>query len=232
MEYLCSTKTPAWDRTSGYKEKRSDRFRIISEKSVKTTPKSTRENCQCGSLSLVGVKTIEAQIDIKILTTFINIAMDTSTIEHQIALRQLLVKTDESSSWFIKVNHILHKYDLPEPEYLLQNIRSDRSKQYWKRVMKRHVDSFWHFQNQQEVNGKSTLSHFKLQENSARIPHQLWLGSKYSPSASRKAAIKANIVINTYRIQSNKAKFNKYEVNPICVMCDERDETLFSHARH
>ena len=52
MEYLCSTKTPAWDRTSGYKEKRSDRFRTISEKSVKTTPKSTRENCQCGSLGL------------------------------------------------------------------------------------------------------------------------------------------------------------------------------------
>ena len=151
--------------------------------------------------------------------------MDPSTIEHQIALRQLLVKTDESSSWFIKVKHILHKYDLPEPEYLLQNIRSDRSKQYWKRVMKRHVDSFWHFQNQQEVNEKSTLSHFKLQENSARFPHQLWLGSKYSPSASRKAAIKAKIVTNTYRLQSNKAKFNKYEVNPTCVMCDEGDET-------
>ena len=160
-------------------------------------------------LALVGAKTIEAQIDIKILTTFINIAMDPFTIEHQIALRQLLVKTDESSSWFIKVKHILHKYDLPEPEYLLQNIRSDRSKQYWKRVMKRHVDSFWHFQNQQEVNEKSTLSHFKLQENSARFPHQLWLGSKYSPSASRKAAIKAKIVTNTYRLQSNKAKFNK-----------------------
>ena len=176
-------------------------------------------------LALVGAKTIEAQIDIKILTTFINIAMDPSTIEHQIALRQLLVKTDESSSWFIKVKHILHKYDLPEPEYLLQNIRSDRSKQYWKRVMKRHVDSFWHFQNQQEVNEKSTLSHFRLQENSARFPHQLWLGSKYSPSASRKAAIKAKIVTNTYRLQSNKAKFNKYEVNPTCVMCDEGDET-------
>ena len=43
-------------------------------------------------LALVGAKTIEAQIDIKILTTFINIAMDPSTIKHQIALRQLLVK--------------------------------------------------------------------------------------------------------------------------------------------
>ena len=38
------------------RKKRSDRFRTISEKSVKTTPKSTRENCQCGSLSLGGGK--------------------------------------------------------------------------------------------------------------------------------------------------------------------------------
>ena len=92
--------------------------------------------------------------------------------------------------------------------------------------MKRNVDSFWHFQNQQEVNEKSTLSHSrKLQENSARIPHQLWLGSKYSPSASCKAIIKAKIVTNTYRLQSNKAKFNKYEVNPTCVLRDEGDET-------
>ena len=152
---------------------------IYQRKALKQLQNLPETTASVAVLALLRAKTIEAQIDTKILTIFINIAVDPSTKEHQIALRQLLVKTAESSSWFIKVKHILHKYDLPEPEYLLQNIRSDRSKQYWKWVMKRHVDSFWHFQNQQEVNEKSTLSHFKL--NSARIPHQLWLGSKYSP---------------------------------------------------
>ena len=89
---------------------------LYQRKVIKQLQNLPERTASVAVLALVGAKTIEAQIDIKILTTFINIAMDPSTIEHQIALRQLLVKTDESSSWFIKVKHILHKYDLPEPQ--------------------------------------------------------------------------------------------------------------------
>ena len=54
-------------------------------------------------LTLLGAKTIEAQIDTRIITTFLNIAKDPSTVEFQIAIRQLTVKADNSNSWFIKV---------------------------------------------------------------------------------------------------------------------------------
>ena len=68
-------------------------------------------------LTRLGAKTIEAQIATKIITTFLNIAKDSSTFEFQIAIRQLTVKADSSNSWFIKVKNILHKYDLTEADH-------------------------------------------------------------------------------------------------------------------
>ena len=95
-------------------------------------------------LGLVGVKTIEAQIDIKILTTFLNIAKDPSSLEHQLAHRQLLIKPENSCSWFIKVKQSLHKYDLPEPVCLLHDIRHQERKSKKKKKKKKKKKEKYH----------------------------------------------------------------------------------------
>ena len=101
-----------------------------------------------------------------------------------------------------------------------------RQKNTGKSIIKKEINAFWHFKNVNEIQGKSTLRYLKLQEGSTKFPHQLWLGSKTSPRASQKSIIKAKILTDTYRLQSNKAKFNKYEVDPTCILCKKDSETL------
>ena len=208
------------------RKKNLEDLEVYQRKILKQLQSLPERTASVAVLGLVGVKTIEAQIDIKILTTFLNIAKDPSSLEHQLAHRQLLIKSENSGSWFIKVKQILHKYDLPEPVYLLHDIRSEKAKKHWKNIIKKEINAFWHFKNVNEIQGKSTLRYLKLQEGSTKYPHQLWLGSKTSPRVSHKSIIKAKILTDTYRLQSNKAKFNKYEVDPTCILCKKDSETL------
>ena len=41
----------------------------------------------------------------------------------------------------------------------------------------------------------------------------------------QKAEIKARILMGTYILQPNRAKFNQFEVDPTCRLCDEEPET-------
>ena len=145
-------------------------------------------------------------------------------MEHQIALRQFLVKQMKALADLSRSNISYIDMTFQNPSAFCRISRVTVPNDNWKKVIKSHVNWFWHFRNLREVNEKSTLSHLKLPENLARIPHKLWLSSKYSPSASRKAAIKAKTVTITYRLQSKKTKFNKFEVNPTCVLCDGGDK--------
>ncbi len=70
---------------------------------------------------LSGFLPMEATIHKKILSLFGNIVRSPdSSIELQVAKRQLEVKSLNSNSWFIAVKRILLKYDLPTPDELPQ----------------------------------------------------------------------------------------------------------------
>ena len=42
--------------------------------------------------------------------------------------------------------------------------------------------------------------------------------------AIKKAGIKARLMIGTYVLQSNRAKFNQYKVDPTCTLCGDEPE--------
>ena len=42
--------------------------------------------------------------------------------------------------------------------------------------------------------------------------------------AIKKASIKARVMTCTYVLQSNRAKFNQYKINPTCTLCGEEPE--------
>ena len=42
--------------------------------------------------------------------------------------------------------------------------------------------------------------------------------------AIKKAGIKARLMTGTYVLQSNRAKFNKYKVDPTCTLCGDGPE--------
>ena len=99
-----------------------------------------------------------------------------------------------------KVKNILHKYDLPCPEFLLKNIRNIKQVEYWKIKCKQGIAEFWNNNTKREVSEKSTLKYLQLQENPSKVPHQVWAGSKHSPFASQKAIVKAKLLTGTLRL--------------------------------
>ena len=122
------------------------------------------------------------------------------------------------------MKHTLCKYDPPEPMHLLLSIRSDKERLYWRNTIKKKVHDFWHMENIQEAETKSSLVYIKVQEKSARSPHPIWLYSKSSPTASKKATVKAKLLTDTYMLQIHRARFNKYQINPTCLLCREGEE--------
>ena len=86
---------------------------------------------------LTGILPIEAQLHIRALGLFNNICNQLeSSIEKSLARRQLLIKNNESASWFIAIKHMLRKYDLKEVSWYLDNLVK-------KTIVKKTVYSHW-----------------------------------------------------------------------------------------
>ena len=73
----------------------------------------------------------EGLLDIKTLTFLRKMINDKSSIMNQIGIRQLAVKTVESSSWFIYALHLTHKYSLRSPHQLLSHSHGKRYGKGW-----------------------------------------------------------------------------------------------------
>ena len=62
---------------------------------------------------LLGPRPIEQELDMRKLTLLGNILCHKSTLEYEIAQRQMPVKDLESKSWFSDCNRLLYMYSLP-----------------------------------------------------------------------------------------------------------------------
>jgi hypothetical protein len=65
---------------------------------------------------------------------------DDTTLEHQIAKRQLAVKNLDSHSWFVHMRFVLNKYNLPSIFELMNN---PPTKHTWKTLIKKAVSNYW-----------------------------------------------------------------------------------------
>ena len=82
---------------------------------------------------LLGAIPVEGLLDQRLLSTFGNILLNENSTEFRLAKRQLLHKDETSYSWFIKMEEILEKYNLPHPLELLEN---PPKKEAWKNLYK------------------------------------------------------------------------------------------------
>jgi hypothetical protein len=90
-----------------------------------------------------GILPVEAQIHIRTLVLFINICNQAdNSIEKNFARRQLIVKSNESSSWLIEIKYIpvLRKYNLREASWYLNN---SPKKSVWTSTVKRKIYERW-----------------------------------------------------------------------------------------
>ncbi|MCG8048991.1 MAG: reverse transcriptase domain-containing protein [Candidatus Thiodiazotropha endolucinida] len=172
---------------------------------------------------LSGTLPAEAMIHKRTMSLFGNITrLSKSSIERQLAERQLEIKTFRSKSWFIAVKKILLKYDLPNPEELLNN---PTKKLIWKKRYNTAINKYW---TDQIVSQSELYSSLKYLSKSYIIGRCHPAVKPYARSNRdiNRIPLKNKVITGTYLLQTNRAKFNQNEVNPTCPLCNNGDETL------
>jgi hypothetical protein len=175
---------------------------------------------------LSGLVPVEALIHLRALSLFGNIVrLDNSSVEKRIAYRQLTIHGQSGGSWFSDLSVILAKYKLPSP---MEIIRDPKPKYHWKTQTTRAVYDYWEKRIKQQAETYSSLDHLSTRHyNPGRVHPVLYITD--TQTQTREAArltVKTKLVTGTYSLQSNRAAFNKLEVDPTCLLCKTSPETL------
>lgn len=172
---------------------------------------------------LSGALPIEGIIHKRTLILFGSICrLDESSVEKQLARRQLAVKCSNSNSWYIEVRKILVKYDLPSCWDLLDHpVKKDR----WRRTVNRKVNAYWSEHIRQAAELYSSLKYLAA--------HKYWPGRKHpliqQVTGARdipRVSTRLKLVTGTYVTQSSRAAFNQTPVDSTCMLCQQEPETI------
>ena len=146
-----------------------------------------------------------------------------NSIERELAERQILLNDKKSKSWFVYVGPILSQYNLPSTIDLLN---TEISKEAWKQTVDKHVSAYWVDKIKLEASEKSSLKFLNTQNYKIGEVHYLWKNAGFNLMAIKKAGLKAKLMTGTYVLQSNRAKFNQYSVDPTCLLCGDDAEDM------
>ena len=171
---------------------------------------------------LSGQLPLVADLHKRILGTLGSV-LRSSSIEREIAERQIILKDYKSKSWFVYVNSILSQYKLPSTLDLLS---TEFSKNAWKQTVDNKINAYWVDKIKLEASEKSSLRFLNTQKYEIGEVHYVWKNAGFNLMAIKKAGMKARLMTGTYVLQSNRAKFNQYSVNPTCLLCGEDPEDL------
>ena len=175
---------------------------------------------------LSGLIPIQEQIQWKALTLFNNICrQDESSIERQLAVRQLTVKETCSASWFIALRDMLYKYELPPPLKLLENPPENLQ---WKRTVKAAVYAYSPKQMKQDIPLYASLRYFNDRNYIPGICHSTLVVKGYPIRETQKLSVKLKLLTDTYFLQSKSVKFSETEKSSLCKLCNTEIED-FEH---
>ena len=147
---------------------------------------------------LIGIPPVEALHDIRTLNLFRNIiATDIvnppALFMKELITRQLAMKGNESTSWTSHIQHLLKRYSLPLPSWLLSNPPTKRE---WKKTVNKAVFSMFE-ELQKQASSKSSLGLLKVDVCFTNEPHPIWRNLS-NPMAIKKATIKAMLLVQRY----------------------------------
>jgi hypothetical protein len=145
----------------------------------------------------------------------------TST-EWKIAERQLSIKNSKSKSWFIDIKRLFIKYGIGDPYEFLDTVLS---KYQWKSLIKSKIHSYWISTSSEICNLYSSL---KYLQGSYKIGQCHPLATTISANMRDiiRIPIRLKIATGTYILQANRASYNRSQLNPICLLCGNGEETL------
>ena len=190
-------------------------------KQILTLPKNTSSPA---IYILTGYLPVEALIDKRALSLFGGICrMPASSVEKQLAYRQLNVKSISSNSWYIQIRAILLKYNLPPALDLLS---SSYSKYSWKRVVRNAVDTYWVSKITGEAEMHRSLQFLNIRSFVPGKSHPLL--NVITGSAREASRIHARLMIatGTYVLQTNRASYSQNACEATCLLeCSALEET-------
>ncbi|KAH3790352.1 hypothetical protein DPMN_168550 [Dreissena polymorpha] len=144
------------------------------------------------------------------MALFLNIARLPGSVEHQVLNRQLAMSNPDRNSFSTSIPEILHKYNLPPPEDLLQN---PPSKHQWKTTFRNATTYYWESTWKDELLIQFTAKYIQVQSPLISHPHNLWASTDPKPHEVWRAELKARLLTGTYILQCNTARFNRSDVS-------------------
>ena len=141
---------------------------------------------------LSSVQPIEAILDMHYLRLFGVICRQQYLSIWNLAFLQVSTKDRKSRSWFINLQNLLNKYNL---------LDDPPQKQKWKDTVKKEVFSHWDLAMKETASRKSKLQHIFWSVKKKPKAHRLWLITSDKFNMSRKAVMKAKMLLHVYGIR-------------------------------
>ena len=172
---------------------------------------------------LTGIWPIEIHIQYKALICYNNIYnLSESSIEKEIARRQLSIKNNNSKSWFMEIKKLLLKYDLEDPIILLEN---PVNKEEWKRTVNKAINFKWKIQLLETKKLYKNLQYLNVGNPYYIGIHNLLRINCKSARDVNRIPVKLKLITGTYLLQTSKAAIKKNGNDGICLICSKDDET-------
>ncbi|VDI55987.1 Hypothetical predicted protein [Mytilus galloprovincialis] len=121
-------------------KKQLDNIEVFYRKSLKQILSMPTNTADVAIYTLAGAIPIIGTIHKSALNTFNKICNMDSSVEKDLAVRQLALVGFSSSSWFGKLRNLLAIYELPSAQDILDN---PYSKERWKSIVKKAVDNYY-----------------------------------------------------------------------------------------
>ena len=133
------------------------------------------------------------------------------TVEWRIAERQLHIKSNQSHNWFIEIKKRCLKYNI---QNCYEYLRAPLSKSAWKTMISKKIKEFWTNKINNSVSNYKSLEFVTEGINIGKV-HPMLTTSVNARDICRLPS-RIRIATRTYILQSKRAAFNRYKVNPTC----------------
>ena len=175
-----------------------------------------------------GFLPVEAQIDKNTLTLLNNVArQDDTSVKKQIAIMQLTIKNEKSSSWFIQARKTFLKYNRGDIHEQLVN---PPEKNQWKTTVNKTVNKYWQNEIITSSAFYSTLEFMNMKSYKLGTIHPLLKINIHSARYVIWLPSKLRLMCDSYVLQTTRSKFNntKINLNAYCVgMLKKQLNTIF-----
>jgi hypothetical protein len=172
---------------------------------------------------LTGLLPVQAILDLKVLRFFNNLVNQADdSLEKQLLIRQLTVKGGKSRAWAKQVQPLLAKYELGS---VFTYLDYPLTKDCWKRNVHVVIEENWRKAIESQANLYSSLKYMNCVYTPGKSHPILRVPCSSSREAKRLPP-RLRVLTGTFILQVNRARFNQNQIDTLCPLCREEDETL------